>query len=499
MNSVTNRLIKGSAWISASRAIVNILAALSTIVLARILSPSDFGLVALGTTMLALVTSVTDLSLTEALVRHKSPGDSHFNAAWTMNAARGLLICLLFVALAYPTARFYEEDRLPAIMIALGLSVFLSGLTNPRRIMLQRQLVFWQEFVLNVSQKLAGVIVSVIVAIVYHSYWALVAGVIVTQLTNVAVSYMAMPFRPRITFKHCRELLSFSIWLTAGQVINTLNWRFDQLLLGKYLGNAALGYYTVGSNLALLPTREMTAQLTQTVFPGFAQVANDKARLAAAYQRAQAFVTAVALPAGIGCALIADPLVRLAMGDKWAPAIFIIQALGAVYALQTLGSLVQPLGMAQGQTRIFFIRNAQLLFLRIPFIIAGMYLGGLKGVVIARILTGVMSIFVNMRLVTRFTGLKVLDQVFINVRSLVSVSVMAAGTVVIMEHVHFGQDHVGLIKQIVFEGAIGMFFYCATTAVLWHLMKRPKGPETEIFALIGKILGKRAVMRGALS
>ena len=120
MTSITGRLIKGSMWLSLSRAIVNGLATLSTFVLAWNLAPSDFGLVALGTTMLLIVTTVTELSLTEALIRHKAPNESHFSAAWTLNATRGLLLCLLFAACAYPVSVLFEDPRLFGVMLALG-------------------------------------------------------------------------------------------------------------------------------------------------------------------------------------------------------------------------------------------------------------------------------------------------------------------------------------------------------------------------------------------
>lgn len=145
------------------------------------------------------------------------------------------------------------------------------------------------------------------------------------------------------------------------------------------LGGIQLGYYSVGSNLAMMPTREATAPLTQTIYPAFAGIHNDPGRLAAAYQRVQALVAAVALPAGIGVAVTADPLVRLALGDKWAPVIFIIQSLASVFALQTLGSLVQPLGMAKGETRVLFVRDTQMFCLRVPIMIGGLLLYGLPG------------------------------------------------------------------------------------------------------------------------
>jgi lipopolysaccharide exporter len=490
MSSVTGRLIKGSIWLSLSRAIVNGLATLSTLVLAWYLAPSDFGLVALATTMLAIVSTVTELSLTQALIRHKAPSESHFSAAWTLNATRGLLLCLFFAACAYPASVVFEDPRLFGVMLALGLTVLMSGLTNPRRIMLQRDLIFWQEFVLSVSQKFTGFVAAVVIAMIYHSYWALVIGTLVTAITNVVVSYLVLPFRPRITFQHMREFFSFSAWLSAGQIVNTLNWRFDYLLVGKMLGGTELGYYSVGSNLAMIPTREATSPLTQTIYPGFSSIRHDPARLAAAYQRVQALVAAVALPAGIGVAVVADPLVRLALGEKCAPVIFIIQALASVFALQTLGSLVQPLGMAKGETRLLFIRDTQMLFVRVPIMILGVMLYGLQGVIIGRVFTGLFAALVNMILVRRFIGVTVLSQLSANARALASIAVMAAGVSLASSYLPHTTDKAELALQLAIQAASGAFLYCGTTFLLWTLMKRPAGPETEVQKILGKILSR---------
>ena len=488
MTSIAGRLYKGSMWLSLSRAIMNGLAMLSTFVLARNLTPSDFGVVALGMTILLIVTTVTEFSLAEALIRHKAPEESHFSAAWTLNAARGLLLCLFFVVCAYPAAVLFEEPRLSGVMVVLGLSVLMSGLTNPRRIMLQRDLIFWQEFVLSVSQKFTGFVASVAIAMIYHSYWALVIGTLVSQATNVVVSYLVLPFWPRITFRHIREFFSFSAWLTAGQIVSTLNWRFDYLLVGKMLGGSALGYYSVGSNLAMMPTREATAPLTQTIYPAFSSIRDDPPRLAAAYQRVQALVAAVALPAGIGVAVVADPLVRLALGEKWAPVIFIIQALAAVFALQTLGSLVQPLGMAKGETRVLFIRDAQMLCIRVPIMIVSLILYGLPGVIIGRVFTGLFSTFVNMMLVRRFIGVTILKQLSVNLRALTSIVVMAAGVSLASSHLAHTTDKAMLVLHLAILVALGALLYSGSTFLLWISMKRPAGPETEVQNILGKIL-----------
>lgn len=207
--SIADRLVAGSLWVTLSRIIVNGLSMLGTIVLARYLLPSDFGVVALATTLLAVVTSITDLSLSEALIRHEDPRESHFSAAWTLGATRGLILCIFFAAFAYPASLIYNEPRLFGVLLALSLSLAMSGLVNPRKIILQRELIFRQEFVLSVAQRVAGFVAAIGVVIIYQSYWALVVGTLVMQATNVVTSYLVMPFRPRVTFSHMREFFRF--------------------------------------------------------------------------------------------------------------------------------------------------------------------------------------------------------------------------------------------------------------------------------------------------
>jgi PST family polysaccharide transporter len=476
-------------WISASRGIVNALGFLSTIVLARLLLPSDFGLVALGTTMLAILQAVTNLSLSQALVHHREPTADHFHAAWTLNMVRGLVLGGLFAAAAPATAAFYGDGRLASIMYALAFSVFLSGLANPRRIMLQKELIFWQDFMLHVSQKLVGVIVGIAVALIYQSYWALIAGAIAGQMAQVIISYTVLPFRPKLGFRHASELWSFSVWLTASQVINTINWRFDQLLIGKFLGSTNLGYYTVGSNLAVLPSREATLPLTQTLFPAFARFAHDTERLRRAYQRSQALITAIALPLGVGMALIAEPLVLLAMGEKWLPATVVIEALAAIIAVQTIGSQVVPLGMSLGATKLLFKRDTQMFCVRLPLIIAGMYLAGLQGVIIARVLTGIVATAVNMFMIKRLIALPVRAQLAANMRCIVSVMIMSAAVWSAGYLFPPGGGTAHLLAEIAAAVLIGAGSYVATTIALWIWMGKPAGPEREIQALVRHGIG----------
>jgi len=488
MSSTSEKLVKGSLWLSLTRTIVNVLTTLSTFILARYLTPGDFGLVAIGTTLLLIVTSLTELSLTQALVRHDTLDESHLNTAWTLNAIRGLFAFLLFSLAAHPVAAIYDDVRLAGIMVALGFSILLTGLVNPRLVILQRRLIFRQDFVLGVSQKLLGFIASVVVAVLFQSYWALVVGILTSQIVNLLLSYWLLPYRPKISLARTKELLSFSIWLSAGSIVNTLNWRFDLLLVGKMLGSSAVGNYSVGSNLSVVATREAVAPLVQTVYPSFSSIKHDAVRLRSAYQRVQTLVTAIALPAGIGMALVADRVVNLALGPNWIDATIVVQVLASVFALQTLGSLVQPLGMAKGETRRLFIRDAQMFIVRIPIILGGLVTYGLIGVLVARVVTGLIAAGVNMMLVRQFIQLPVAKQISGNARALLSVCAMALAVIFASRGFPPPSGVAVSALQLTALAAIGACAYLAATLSLWLLMNRPAGPETEAANVLTRVV-----------
>ena len=483
MTDIRHRLLKGTFWLAGARLVSNSLAFIGTLIVARVLLPADFGLVALGTTMLAVLSAVTDIPLSEALVRHKDPSPDHFHTAWTMSFIRAAAIAAVFAAASWPAAVFYHDGRLSGIMVALSAGVVLTGVENPRTIMLTKDLVFWQQFMLQVARQLVSVVVTIIVALAYHSYWALIVGSLSGQAVGVAVSYTVLPFRPRLRLQHTRELMSFSVWLTFCQVVNTLNWKFDQLLVGIFLGKAQLGYYTVGDKLAIIPTREATTPLITTLFPAFSKVIGDRSRLAAAYQSAQALVTAVALPAGVAVALLADPLVRVTMGDKWAPAVLVVQVLASVFAMQTLGTLAQPLAMAAGETRMLFRRDLQAFAVRIPFIIIGMYFGGLAGILYARAVFGTAGILLNTNIVSRITGLTLLQQIRANVRSVIATAAMAGVMMAVRTMLSPGSTW-GHIHELLFLATSGIGAYLVVTTTLWRAMGSPNGPETEVVSIL---------------
>jgi PST family polysaccharide transporter len=171
---------------------------------------------------------------------------------------------------------------------------------NPKMTVYTRELVFWQDALVGLSQKLATLLASVAVAYVFRSYWAIVAGQAAAAATLVVMSYAFMPFRPRFPVpRRAADVLLLGL-AVARLARGSLNARVDPLFIGYVSGNTALGHYSVGDNLAALPTREVLSPLSSTLFPGFTKVADDPDGLRAAFLRAQSLLSVLSFPAASG-------------------------------------------------------------------------------------------------------------------------------------------------------------------------------------------------------
>lgn len=469
---------------------INGLGVISTIVLARLLVPEDFGLVAIASAIVAIATSLTEMSLSQALIHRRDIEDDHLHTAWTLGVARSTLLGLIIAAVATPIAMIYGDPRLTGVMYVLAVNVFISGFTNPRQALLTKQLIFWQEVMMTVSQRLVALVVAILIAWIWHSYWALILGVLAGQAISVVLSYTLYPYRPRFRVRHARDLFSFSVWLTLAQGVETLNQRFDQLLVGHFFGTKLLGLYTVGEKLSQLPTREGTAPLMKTMFPAFSMIKGDAPRLKRAYRRAQRLLVLAALPIGVGFALVSAQVVIVAMGEEWRSAIPLIQGLSVVFALQSLGSMVRPLAMSQGHTRVLFLRDSAMFFFRVAVILIGIFSGGFVGLIVARLVIGLVMTLVNMHLVRKLSGLTLREQFGGNLNSLASAALMSVATLA-FQHAVGPQD--GVLHQLaLIAGSLALMLtvYAISNFVLWRLSGSPEGPEREFASLLKKLTSR---------
>lgn len=493
MQGVRNRLVKGAALLGGARVIVNLTAFASTLVLARLLSPPDFGLVALVIAVSAIVTAITDMSLNQALIQLESPDESSYHTAFTLNLLRSVGLALLMLALGYPMALVYQDDRLVALMAVVAVITMTAALDNPKLVVFQRKLQFKQTFAITVTERMVASLVAVGLALIYRSYWALVLGTLAAALIRVALSYVFIPYRPRLSLTHWRQFLVFSIWLSLGKMVQAANLKAIPLIVGGFLPAGAVGQYSVGERLAAMPVRESIGTLQSVLFPAYARMRDDIDRLQRAYLRAQGTVSLFAFPAGFGLAAIAEPLVPIVLGEKWLPSVPIVQAVAVASTVLAIQNAL-PLAMALGQQRALFMRNVRVFAIQLPLLVVGLTLGpasplgGLGGLAVGLGSAAIVNTSINLWLVRSISGIGIRAQIGAVVRPMLAATAMAASLMVAQNLLISSQNPVtGLSLCAILVGA-GAVIYVVLLALLHLVWRNHHGAEAELFEIIKRLL-----------
>lgn len=473
----THKVIKGSAILAGAQFIARSFDLVAMIVIARLLTPEDFGLVALASSVMLVVNSATDLPVVDSLVQRRDlkPGD--LDTGFTLGLIRGVTVAIVLFILATPISIFFEDHRLSEIIYVLSLVPIAAGLASPKMVHFQRKLNFSPAAIAQLVGKLLALISALLVAWLSGSYWALIFGLVLGPVTAAVLSYVFAPYFPRLRLKGSMEFWNFAGWVTASRILWTANMQADRFFVGSILGKTPLGYYTVGSDLASTATYSLAQPAIQPLFSGFSRIADDRSRLRAAYQKGQQVLMAVIMPVGVGLAVVAPQLTALLLGEKWLPIVPVLAWLAPVIALQMLTIAVQAVTMATGKTRMLALREVVNLAVRMPVTILAAWWFGLIGAVIARALTGVAFIVYNLHLADKILELPIGQQIVNCWRSLASAAGMAGVTLLAGHALPEAQN---LLEQILFlagQVAVGAITYFTIHIILWILQGKPDGVE----------------------
>ncbi|NVD44747.1 lipopolysaccharide biosynthesis protein [Qipengyuania atrilutea] len=489
MSGKKGSVVRGVAWVGLGRAAFIAISFVSTIILARLLTPDDFGIVAIASAAAAVVAVVADLPLSQAVIHHDDPQDEHFHTIWTFGLIRGVLMVALIGGSAPFVADFYGDERVTGLLIALAFSSALGSLQNPVIALFERDLVFWQTIVLNLADRLVNFAVSVSIAYIYRSYWAIVLGILAAALVRLILSYVFRAYRPRLSLSKARELMSFSIWLTLGSWVQALNAKADPLVVGYFVRTNQLGIYSMSQRLASMTVGQIQSPIAMVLFPTLARMKHDPVRLQSAYLRVQSVFCTVAFPVGVGIAVLADPIVRLVLGPQWIPTIPIVQ----VFVLMQAANAVQhvgPISLATGHTRALFWRDLQILTLRAPLLIGGILIGRtsdigmIQGAVYGLAVSQAIMIVWSIRLIGTLNGIGLRDHFKGAWRPLLACGIMAVS--VLAAHAALGPmtpaiEGYATTAALILLGAVTYFLSLFS---LWILKGRPAGPEQEALDIV---------------
>ncbi len=404
--SIRQSIARGATWTVLYKWVDRGLGFLSTLILAHLLVPGDFGLVAMATSIIALLLTVTYFGLDTALLRQKDANEDQFNAVWTINVLCGCAIAVCMLALSVPAAHFYREPRVTAVICTLAAAPFLQGLENIGVVTFRKEMRFDREFRYMCAPRLLTFVTTVLLAFILRTYWALVIGILVWRAASVGMSYFMQPFRPRFSLRALGELMHFSKWLMLHNALAFLRDRSSDFVVGRLAGSSSLGLFSVAAEISDMPGTELVAPINRAVLPAYMTIADDLPALRREYLSVLAMVALLAVPIVAGFAVCAPFLVLLFLGPKWLQTADLIEILafyGITRVIQSNAySAYLALGKPQYYVGVSFIHVATLLVLQIVFTIKA----GLHGAAWAYVLASVIALPVDYLFLIRFMGLR---------------------------------------------------------------------------------------------
>jgi lipopolysaccharide exporter len=487
---MNRQIASGASWMVLFKLVDRLLAVVSTIILARLLVPEDFGLVAMAMSVLAVVELATSFGFDVALIQRRELDRTHYDTAWTLNVLLALCCSLVIALLAAPAASFYQEPRLTTVMLVLAAGWVVGGFENVGIVDFRRQLRFRREFAFLVLRRTGGFLVTAALAVALRSYWALVLGSISAKVLGLALSYAMHAYRPRFGLQAARELIGFSVWVLANNLVTVLQSKIPHFVVGRLLGAHPLGVLTISSEIAQVPATDLAAPINRAVFPGFSRMASDLETLRRSFLNVVAMGTLVAVPAAVGIAAVAEPLVRTALGEAWMEAVPIIQVLAIAGAVAAVTSYNGAAYLALGRPRLLAFVLAVRLAILLPLTVGLAQAFGLLGVAFAELLTSVLITTVSVPLL--FVQLKLplrgyLSRIW---RPAAAGTAMAAGVLWVVDALPFDTG-LESFRTLVAGVAAGLVLYPATVVLLWNLGGRPAGAEAILYAKIRSLLGAK--------
>jgi O-antigen/teichoic acid export membrane protein len=464
------------------------LGVVSTLILARLLVPEDFGLIAMATSVLALLELFAAFGFDIALIRDQEATRAHYDTAWTLNVLLGVVIGLGLVVLCWPASWFYNEPRLVPVMAVMSLAAIVQGFENIGVVAFRKELDFRREFLFVGGKKLVMFCTTIPLAVLWESYWALVAGSVAGRFAGTALSYAVHSYRPRFSMGRWHDLFAFSKWLLLMNLINFVRTRLADFVIGRVAGPKDLGLYTVGAEIALMPTTELVAPINRAVFPAYAKIAGDGNALRREYLAVIGMIATLGLPAAFGVAAVAPLAVPVLLGERWVSAVKVVEILAWVGALRVLLANSNSVFLAINKPHVqaaLSALHAGLLAVLLPVMGAST---GLQGVLAGSLIAAVVAFPPSVGVLLRELQLKLGQLGKVLWRPLTASAAMYGAVSTYATTV----DGSASIPALVIAVALGGACYTLLVVALWRLSGRPGGAEA---AILSELSGRFKAMR----
>ncbi|MCE9616364.1 MAG: MOP flippase family protein [Lentisphaerae bacterium] len=356
MDSLRDKTLRGMRWSGISQGVRQGLQFAVSVMLARLLTPSDFGLYAMIVVFTGFAQMLGDLGFASALVQRKDVADRHYTAVFWTTLLAGAVLALAMAAVAPAVALLYGQPRIKPLMLAVAMGFPLAAAGVVHRAHLQRALRFGRLAAIDIAALLGAGAVATSLALSGGGVWSLVAQSLTLSALTTFGCWIACRWRPAWQFDRAavRDLAGFSGNLVGFNVMNYWIRKLDDLLVGCFLGSWALGIYGRAYQLMLLPLTQISGFATQVMFPAMASIQDDRPRLKRIYLRATRIIALVVSPLMVGLFVVAEPFILVVFGRPWIEVVPVLRIFCLTGLYQAMAGTVGWIYLSLGETRLMF-------------------------------------------------------------------------------------------------------------------------------------------------
>lgn len=409
-NSLKARSIKGVAWNAAGNVVQQLTLLVTMVLLARILSPQEFGIYALLMVFVSFSQILAQMGTASAVIYFDDLSDRFLSTAFYFTVGTSLVVYLLLFSAAGFLADFMDEAALRGLLQLIGLVLVINSLSMIQRALLEKKMDFRKVILVEKSSLLVSSGIGITAAILGFGAKSFVMMALSQAILQLMGFTIFGRWRPRWMFgvRELRRMLSYSLNLVGFTIINYFARQSDNFLVGKFIGSGALGIYSVAYRIMLYPLENVSRVLIRVLFPAFSEVKHDNARFKRGYVQAISFIALVTFPLMLGLLVVAPLFVDVVFGEGWEELAPLLMILSLVGLQQSIVTTVGSIYLAKGTTGMMFWIGGINAVVTVLFFIGGVWFG-IRGMAIAYLIANLLMLYPNLHCAWRQIDLGVAE------------------------------------------------------------------------------------------
>ena len=464
--SLKQKAASGMAWTALQKYSTIFIRFISGIILARLLTPYDYGCIGMLAIFMTLAEAFIDGGFGSALIQKKRPTQEDYSTIFYWNLGMAVVMYAILFISAPAIARFYNIPLLCDVLRVQGFVLFIYAFNIVQRNQLRKNLNFKVLSIVTITTSITALGVTIFMAYKGMGVWSLVAQNLITAAIPAIVFWFFIKWRPIRVFswKSFKELFGFGFYMFLTHILNNFSVKIQGLLIGKIYSPITMGYYSKAHGTESLASESVSSIMTQVTYPLYAEAQNDLKQLANMIRRLTMTISYITFPLLFILLLLAKPIFLLLYSDRWLASVPYFQVLCVAGMGVSLTAINTQAVAAIGKSKVMFVWTVVKRGIGIASIVLGLFLFGMKGLLAAVVFSNWFSYFVNIGLVSKHIGYHFWKQIK-DLMPVALVSIIAAA-------ISYGVGY--LLHLSIYVNGLIVFFVFAAIYLGWSLVFKPE-------------------------